>query len=91
MGTIGKKDKAEIVKAFQRSKTDLGSSEVQIALLTERINHLIEHLKVNKKDHHTRRSLLILVGRRKRLMAYFFEKNLEGMQELAKRLKLKLK
>ena len=58
----------DIIKEYGKSDTDTGSTEVQVALMSERINHLTEHLKDHKKDHHTRRGLLMLVGKRKRLL-----------------------
>ena len=61
---------ASIVEAFELAENDTGSPEVQIALLSDRINHLTEHLRVHKKDHHSRRGLLMLVGRRRRLLDY---------------------
>ncbi len=64
------KGKQATIKSYQSHDTDTGSPEVQIALLTERINHLVEHLKIHAKDHHSRRGLLLLVGQRKRLMRY---------------------
>ena len=63
-------DKAATIDKHRLHGTDTGSPEVQVALLTERINHLTEHLKVHKKDHHSRRGLLMLVGRRRRLLDY---------------------
>ena len=62
--------KKETIKGFQKHDTDTGSSEVQIALLTERINGLTEHFKENKKDHHSRRGLLMLVNKRRKLLKY---------------------
>lgn len=62
--------KAPTIEKFRKSETDTGSPEVQIALLSDRITHLTEHLKVHKKDHHSRRGLLMLVGRRRRLLDY---------------------
>jgi small subunit ribosomal protein S15 len=62
--------KKETIKGFQKHGTDTGSSEVQIALLTERINGLTDHFKKNKKDHHSRRGLLMLVNRRRKLLKY---------------------
>lgn len=62
--------KAQIVQKFQRTKSDTGSSEVQIALLTSNINHLTEHLKIHKKDNHSRRGLLQMVSKRRSLLAY---------------------
>lgn len=91
MSKIGQTDKKEIVKIHQNHDTDTGSSEVQIAVLTERINHLVEHLKNHKKDHHTRRGLLILVGRRRKLIKYLKKQNPESLMKLGKKLKLRLK
>lgn len=91
MATIGTKNKQEIVESFRHHEKDSGSCEVQIALLTERINHLVEHLKQHKKDHHTRRGLLILVGRRRKFMSYLHKNNPESLLEIANRLNLKLK
>ncbi len=68
---------AEMAKAFDLPETDTGSPEIQIALLSERISHLTEHLKVHKKDHHSRRGLLMLVGRRRRLLDYVRENDVE--------------
>jgi len=82
-------DKEAIIQKFKINESDRGSAFVQIALLTERINYLVDHLKINKKDHHTRRGLLILVGRRKRLQKYLLRKDPEKYQELIKELKLK--
>ena len=67
---IATERKAEIIKEFAQGEGDNGSPEVQIALLTDRIQHLTEHLKVHAKDHHSRRGLLMLVGRRRRLLDY---------------------
>jgi small subunit ribosomal protein S15 len=63
-------NKTDTISKFQTHESDTGSPEVQIALLTERISHLTEHLKVHKKDHHSRRGLLMLVGRRRRMLDY---------------------
>ena len=68
--TLTKEAKQEIVGKHGRSESDTGSAEVQIALLTARINELTEHLRLHKKDHHSRRGLLLLVGRRRRLLDY---------------------
>jgi small subunit ribosomal protein S15 len=89
--TIGSKSKKDIIESNKTHDTDTGSAEVQIAILTERINHLVEHLKTHKKDHHSRRGLLILVGRRKKFMKYLRRKDKESFDQLAKRLKLKVK
>jgi small subunit ribosomal protein S15 len=69
--------KPGIIAEHRQHDTDTGSPEVQIALLTARINHLTEHLKVHKKDHHSRRGLLMLVGRRRRLLDYVKKNNVE--------------
>ncbi len=68
---------ADMAKAFDLAENDTGSPEIQIALLTERINHLTEHSKVHKKDHHSRRGLLMLVGRRRRLLDYIADNDVE--------------
>ncbi len=81
--------KAEIIAAYGRKPGDTGSPEVQIALLTERINTLNEHLKVNKKDHHSRRGLLKMVGKRKGLLAYLQKNDLEGYRNLIEKLGLR--
>ena len=77
--------KAEIIKEFGKSEADTGSTEVQIALLTEKINHLTEHLRVHKKDFHSRLGLLKMVGQRKRF-AYLTKKDLEGYRALIAKL-----
>ena len=87
--TLTKEDTAKIVKKFGKSETDTGSSEVQVALLTERIVYLTEHLKTHKHDHHSRRGLLMLVGQRRRLLDYFAKKDLEGYRALIKKLGLR--
>ena len=69
--------KREISARFGKGETDTGSTEVQIALLTERINHLTEHMREHKKDHHSRRGLLMLVGQRRRLLKYLQKKDLD--------------
>lgn len=91
MSSIGDKGKKEIIEIHQIHGTDTGSSEVQVALLTERINHLVEHLKKHAKDHHTRRGLLLMVGRRKRLLAYLRRKDVDKFRALADTLKIKVR
>ena len=86
---ISKEKKAEIIKAYGRTPEDTGSPEVQIALLTERIVELNEHLKVNKKDHHSRRGLLKMVGQRRNLLEYLKKKDLEGYRALIEKLGLR--
>ena len=86
---LQKDGKQTIIKEYQRADGDTGSPEVQIALLTERINQLNEHLRVHKKDHHSRRGLLQLVGKRKRLLTYLQNKDIERYRTLIARLKLR--
>lgn len=81
--------KAQVVSDFKTHDTDTGSTEVQVALLTERIQHLTEHFKVHTKDHHGRRGLLILVGRRRRLLDYLKRKDLDRYRALIDRLGLR--
>jgi small subunit ribosomal protein S15 len=89
MSTITSERKREIAAKFGSSEKDTGATEVQIALLTERINHLTEHLRAQKKDHHSRRGLLMLVGRRRRFLDYLQRKDLEGYRALIKELGLR--
>ena len=86
---ISKEKKAEIIKAYGRTPEDPGSPEVQIAILTERIRELTEHLKVNKKDHHSRRGMLKMIGQRRNLLAYLQKKDLEGYRALIEKLGLR--
>ena len=81
--------KQEIINQYRRDEKDTGSSEVQIALLTERINELTEHLKVHKKDNHSRRGLLKMVGKRRNLLNYLAKKDENAYKELVKRLGLR--
>jgi small subunit ribosomal protein S15 len=81
--------KAQIVKTFKQSKNDTGSSDVQIALLTARINSLTEHLKVHKHDFHTRFGLTNMVSQRRRLMRYLKGKNTARYQQLIKELDIR--
>ncbi|MCL5959604.1 MAG: 30S ribosomal protein S15 [Chloroflexi bacterium] len=87
--TLQKTEKDTIIHDYQVHQTDTGSPEVQIALLTERINQLIEHLKVHGHDHHSRRGLLKLVGRRRRLLAYLSSKDVERYRAVIGRLGLR--
>ncbi|MDR0919485.1 MAG: 30S ribosomal protein S15 [Oscillospiraceae bacterium] len=75
-------DKKLVIEKFGRTEGDTGSPEVQVALLTERINHLTEHLKLHKKDHHSRRGLLKMVGHRKGLLNYIKKKDIEKYRSL---------
>ncbi|MCR5743670.1 MAG: 30S ribosomal protein S15 [Lachnospiraceae bacterium] len=86
---ISKEKKAEIIAAYGKSANDTGSSEVQIALLTERIQELNDHLKANPKDHHSRRGLLMMVGQRRNLLAYLKNKDLEAYRVLIDKLGLR--
>ena len=81
------KTKIEVIQEFQRKEGDTGSTEVQIALLTNRIQHLTEHLKSHKKDNHTRRGLLKLVGKRKGLLRYLEKTDLEKYRALKEKLR----
>ena len=78
--------KEEIIKTYQLKEGDTGSAEVQIALLTDRIQHLTEHLKANKHDNHSRRGLLQLVGQRRGLLDYYKSTNLDGYRALIEKL-----
>ncbi len=84
--TLTQERKQEIIDGYQVHETDTGSADVQIAMLTERINRLSEHLKTNKKDHASRRGLLKMIGQRKRLLAYLRKENKERYQALIQRL-----
>ncbi len=79
---LTKDQKAEIATKYGRGSNDTGSADVQIAILTSSINQLTEHLKVHKKDHHSRRGLLMQVGQRRRLLAYLQNKDVERTGEL---------
>jgi small subunit ribosomal protein S15 len=87
--TMTAEDKAELVKRFGKDEHDTGAAEVQIALLTSRINHLTEHLRTHRHDHHSRRGLLMLVGRRRRFLNYLQKKDLEGYRALIRELGLR--
>ena len=82
-------EKQQIIKDYQAHATDTGSPEVQVAILTDRIAHLTEHLKVHKHDHHSRRGLLLLVGRRRRLLQYLSRKDITRYRALIERLGLR--
>ena len=82
-------EKKEIVKDFGKKDTDTGSTEVQVALLTKKINELSEHFKIHKKDHHSRRGLLGMINNRRKLLKYLKGKNEEGYQILIKKLGLR--
>jgi small subunit ribosomal protein S15 len=86
---VDKELKKQIIDSYKLHDSDTGSPEVQIALLTERINHLTEHLKVHKKDHHSRRGLLMMVGRRRGLLNYLMEKDIERYRAIVSKLNLR--
>jgi small subunit ribosomal protein S15 len=81
--------KAKTISDFKLHERDTGSADVQIALLTERINHLTDHLQQNKKDHSSRRGLLMMVGQRRRLLDYLHNTDLSRYQAVTKKLKLR--
>ena len=82
-------EKREVVERFGKAADDTGATEVQIALLTRRINHLTQHLREHRHDHHSRRGLLMLVGQRRRLLNYLQKKDLEGYRSLIRELGLR--
>ena len=84
-----KEGKQELVRKFGRTETDTGSAEVQIALLSHRIGELTEHLRIHRKDRHSRRGLLMLVGRRRRLLDYLARKDIESYRGVIKELGLR--
>ena len=86
---MAKELKAQIMQTYARHEGDTGSPEVQVALLTERINHLNEHLKLNKKDHHSRRGLLLMVGQRRGLLEYLKKMDIERYRTLIAQLNLR--
>lgn len=86
---LSKENKETVIDKFGSAEGDTGSPEVQIALLTERINGLTEHLKTHKKDHHSRRGLLKMVGKRRRLLTYLQDKNVNRYRTLVKELGLR--
>ena len=86
---ITKELKQEIINKYKRDENDTGSPEVQIALLTERINELTEHLKVHKKDNHSRRGLLKMVGKRRNLLNYLVKKDINRYRDIVEKLGLR--
>ncbi|MBI2350821.1 MAG: 30S ribosomal protein S15 [Deltaproteobacteria bacterium] len=83
---IAQHHRKEVIEQFRLHQTDTGSPEVQVALLSQRINHLTEHFKIHVKDHHSRRGLLMLVGQRRRLLDYLKKNDYERYQSLIHRL-----
>jgi small subunit ribosomal protein S15 len=84
-----KEEKLELVKRFGKDEKDSGKPEVQIALLTKRINELTEHFNVHKKDHHSRRGLMMMVGKRRRLLDYLAQKEIERYRSIIKELNIR--
>ena len=84
--SISRERTAELVKKFGKNEFDSGSAEVQIAILSERITNLTEHLKVHMKDHHTRRGLMMLIGKRRSLLKYVKQRNIDEYRALIKEL-----
>ena len=84
-----KEVKTSIIETYRVHETDTGSPEVQIAMLTERINQLTEHLKTHKKDHHSRRGLLKMVGKRRGLLTYLMNKDIERYRAIVSKLNLR--
>lgn len=89
MSALSAEQKSKVMGDFQRAQGDTGSPEVQVALLTSRIQHLTEHFGQHKKDHHSRRGLIRLVNRRRSLLDYLKRKDVEGYRELVSRLGLR--
>ncbi len=87
--TLVKEEKQKIIEKFKIHDTDTGSAEVQVAILTTKINKLNEHLKENKKDHHSRRGLVMMVGRRKRLLEYLKNTEVDKYKKIIKELGLR--
>lgn len=86
---ITKEKKAEIIAKFGKNAEDTGSTQVQVALLTERINELTEHLKVHQKDHHSRRGLFMMVGQRRGLLDYLQKQDINAYRDLIEKLGLR--
>jgi small subunit ribosomal protein S15 len=84
-----KEEKQELVKNFGSSEKDSGKAEVQVAILTKRINDLTEHFNIHKKDHHSRRGLMVMVGKRRRLLNYLMKKDIERYRTIIKELNIR--
>lgn len=87
--TLSKERKTEVISSFRTHESDTGSPEVQVAILSERISYLTEHFKTHKKDHHSRRGLLKIVGQRRRLLDYLREKDISRYRAIIQRLGLR--
>lgn len=83
------KSNQDIIKEYGKTESDTGSAEVQVALLSNRIEHLTEHLKTHKKDHHTRRGLMMLVGKRRRLLQYLQNQDVQRYRDIIEKLGLR--
>lgn len=86
---LSKEEKAKIIKEFAKNEKDCGSAEVQVAILTKEINDLTEHMKEHKHDYHSKRGLLMKVGRRKKLLSYLKENDVVSYREVIKKLNLR--
>ncbi len=86
---LTKEDKSNIAEKFGEKRTDTGKTEVQVAIITERIKYLTEHMKIHKKDHHNRRGLLKLVGQRRRLLRYLSKKDVMRYRNVIKELSIR--
>ncbi len=86
---LTKEQKKDIIRKYGKSEKDSGTPEVQIAILTERINELTKHLESNKFDHHSRRGLLLMVGKRRRLLDYLAKKNIERYRKIIQELNIR--
>ena len=84
-----KEEKAEIIKQYGSTEKDSGKTEVQVALLSERIKYLTEHFKTHKKDHHSRRGLMMMVGKRRRLLDYLVKKDIQRYRAIIKDLNIR--
>lgn len=87
--SVTKQDKSELIKKYGKTEKDSGTAEVQIAILTKRINDLTDHFSVHQKDHHSRRGLMMMVGKRRRLLDYLAEKNIERYRSIIKELNIR--
>jgi small subunit ribosomal protein S15 len=87
--SLSSENKSELIESFRTHQTDTGSPEVQIAILTKRIQYLTEHFKVHAKDHHSRQGLLKMVGKRRRLLDYLKRKNVNRYQQIISKLGLR--
>ena len=86
---LDREEKSKLIEPYRKHETDTGSPEVQVAILTARINHLNEHLKINKKDHHSRRGLLKMVGKRRRLLDYLLKNDIDRYRKIIEQLGLR--